>query len=170
MATRKRAGKRRVQQRIRKIPISNTIPLGVLATKDALVQATLNAGDTEFVVMSLEGTWFWDSAAAGDGPISVGFAAPGYTAAQVEEAIEAAGAIDIGNPVAQEQANRLVRTVGTCSDVRPSLQDGRIIKTKLNWRIAIGDQLQVFVYNQEGGPLVTGSAVLFQGHAWIRFL
>lgn len=162
--------KGRGQQRIRKIPISNTVVLGALATKDALIQATLNVSDTEYLLMNLEGTWFWDSAATGDGPINVGFAAPGYTAAQVEEKIEAAGAIDIGDPVAQEQANRKVRSVGTIADVRPSLRDGRIVKTKLNWRVAIGDQPQIYVYNQEGGPLVTGSALLFQGHAWIRYL
>lgn len=120
--------------------------------------------------MNIRGTYAWDGITAGNGPITFGIASGDYTDAQIEEAIEATGNINLGGKVAQEQANRLVRTIGTISEQRPVHNDGQPVTTKLNWKVAIGSAPVFWVWNQTSGALTTGSALLPVGKALIKFL
>ncbi len=160
----------RVQQRIRKVPISITVVIGALATKDVIAAAGFVASDAEYLLMNVDCTYSWDSATAGDGPINVGIADGDYTDAEIEQCLEASASISLGNRIAQEQGNRLVRSAGTMTETRPNLRDGAPVKLKLNWKTAIGQIPKFYVYNITGANLVTGSALLVQGHAWIKFL
>ncbi len=166
----RRRGSGRVQQNIRKIPIQSTITLGALASKDVISGAIFNNSDTLFRMLNYEVTWTWDSVTAGDGPLTVGIAAGDYSAVEIEECLEAIGNIQLGDRIAQEQANRLVRVVGNIQPEILTLNDGMPVKTKLNWKVPIGDAQQVFAYNQGGSAFTTGSALLVFGHAWIKFL
>ncbi len=87
-----------------------------------------------------------------DGPVLCGYAHGDYTVGEIKECIESGGSIDVGDKLAQEKANRLVRIVGTFSNngtdqADVTLNDGKPIKTKLNWLIPIGKTLSLFVYN-----------------------
>jgi len=163
-------GRGRVQQNLRSVPYQPTLALGALAAKDVISATPLAAGDTTYLLLNVTGTYAWDAPGAGSGPITFGIASGDYTDAQIEEAIEATGSIALAGKVAQEQANRLVRTIGTISEQRPVFNDGRPTKTRLNWKVAIGSQPVFWVYNQTGIALVTGSAVLPVGKALIKFL
>ncbi len=96
-----------------------------------------------------------------------------YTAAEVEECLEAQTAINPGNKVGQEQANRLVRSVGTVAGqglagASLGFNDGKPVKTKLNWHMAIGDALNVWIRNGSQVVYTTGSALRVQGTIWIK--
>ncbi len=111
--------------------------------------------------------------AVDDGPITVGIAHGDYTAAEIEEVLENSGSWAAGNLVAKEIANRKIRRIGTfdLSAVQAStvggaavLNDGKAIKTKLNWLLRTGQTLKLWAYNEGSGALVTGSSVSIQGH------
>jgi len=99
--------------------------------------------------------------AIGDGPIVVGVAHSDYTDSEIEAFLENAGSWTEGNKVSQEIARRKVRIVGTfLSSVADSagiavLNDGKPIKTKLNWILNIGQTLSVWAYNSGDSALAT---------------
>ncbi len=73
----------------------------------------------------------------------------------------------------QEQAKRLVRDIGQFigdPTIGGSLahNDGVPVKTKLNWRIGIGETLNMWVRNGSGVVWTVGAAVLVTGHIWIK--
>lgn len=107
--------------------------------------------------------------ASADGPIVVGLAHSDYTDAEIEEVLENTGSWNEGSKVEQEIAKRLVRIVGQFQDSGAPgievLNDGKPIKTKLNWIVNQGQTLKLWAYNA-GSSALTGSAVVrAQGHA-----
>jgi len=164
-------GTGRVQQIWRQPRIATSLALGALATKDLTSNAMVNASDTMYLLSSAVLSWNWEEIAAlDDGPIMFGIAAGGYTSAQIEEAIEAIGSINLDNRIAQEQSNRLVRVIGTVDSLITSFNDGKQTKTKLNWRVPIGSQPQIFGYNNGTTIIGTGSSISAVGHFNIKFL
>ncbi len=150
--------------------MSAGLAAGALAANDAVVGAVMNAAVDKNRITSIDWSWAIDDMTAGEGPVMVGVAHSDYTASEVEEAIEAGGAYDIGDKVAGEQANRLVRIIGTLSAEEPRLNDGRPIKTRFNWLIGIGKTLNVFIWNADGsGPLTTGSTLEVAGNTNVFF-
>ncbi len=109
-------------------------------------------------------------------PITIGVAHSDYSDAEIEEVIENAGSWDPGNKIAQGQAKRLVRTIGTFDTPQSvedfvALNDGRTIKTKLNWMLNTGDGLQYWAYNAGAAAVGTTVPVIrMQGHAnlWLK--
>ncbi len=146
----------------RKLPFTVNIAGGVLSADDVTITTLAEVFTEERRVLSVEATYGMEDLAAGDGPISVGIAHSDYTAAEIEETLEAAGAWDEGNKVAQEQAKRLVREVGLLTEQETSLNEGQPVKTRLNWRIATGDTLTWWIRNR-GDDLTTGMEVVVQG-------
>ncbi len=163
-------GARRVQQTWRRPRVASTVAVGALVTKDATSGAIVNASDSKYLLSSVELTYTWELATATEGPLLVGIAAGDYTAAEIEECIEAVGSINLDDKIAQEQSNRLVRQIATLNPDDVTANDGKPIKTKLNWVVAIGSQPQAFVYNQGAQTITTGSALNIQGHLNIRFI
>lgn len=115
--------------------------------------------------------------AIGDGPITVGVAHSDYTDGEIENFIEQSGSWNQGDKVGQEVAKRLVRIVGTFpSSVADSsgiitLQEGKMIKTKLNWLLVTGQTLRVWAYNSGDSALgTTDPDMVVTGHAnlWPR--
>ncbi len=93
------------------------------------------------------------TAAAADGPILVGVAHSDYTDTEIQEFLTATTGWDEGNKVAQEQMSRKIRRIGTFQNppdiTTPAvLNDGRQIKTKLNWILLQGQTLQLWAFNQ----------------------
>ncbi len=112
----------------------------------------------------------------GDGPIMVGIAHSDYTVAEIEQWIESTGSWNEGDQVSQEIGKRKIRQVGIfenpvdeAASVR--LNDGKAVKTKLNWILLQGQTLAVWGYNLGSSPLATTAPIVaIQGHAnlWPR--
>ncbi len=128
------------------------------------------AADGAYRVKSATYVWSKKNATGAEGPITVGYAHSDYSVTEIKECIEAQASINVGNKVAQEQANRLVRIIGQFpgASTEETLNDGRPIHTKLNWLIPIGMQLNIFAYNDSGATLTTGMLIDGTGVLWIK--
>jgi len=148
----------------RKLPINIDTPLGTLAAHDVTSVPETGVMTEERRILSIEAVVSLEDLTAGDGPVEVGYAHSDYSAAEIEEALEAVGAWDEGNLVAQEQARRLVRSIGVLTEEETALNQGRPLKTRLNWRIATGDTIQQWIRNLGDSP-TTGAVVHSEGVA-----
>lgn len=151
-------------------PINASFALATLASNDVLSGNLAGTVDRNCRVTSIEATYSLHNLTAGEGPVVVGVSHGDYTDAEIEEALEAgSGGWTKADKVSAEQANRLVREIGTFSGeaTEETLNEGRPIKTKLNWGLATGQQLKIWAWNKSGGPLTTGSSVKATGHGWI---
>ncbi len=110
---------------------------------------------------------------AGIGPIMVGVAHNDYTTAEVEEFIENTGSWDEGDLVSQEVGKRKIRVIGifeTAASVATglgaaTLNDGKAIKTKLNWILNQGQTLRLWAYNLGTAAVATTvPEISCQGH------
>jgi len=159
---------RRRRYSLRRVRVSPQETLQSLITKIVLVQPFAGAAPSAYRVMSVIGTWSITNFADVDGPITVGIAHSDYTITEIKESIEAVAGIDPGDKIAQEQAARLVRIVGSfVSGGNDNLNNGQPIKTRLNWLITTGDQLNMFCYN-DGITMTTGSVVNFMGDMYVK--
>jgi hypothetical protein len=118
--------------------------------------------------MSLNCTWGVTAMNDADGPITVGVVHSDYSITELKECLESSVSINQGDKIAQEKANRLVRIVGTISTDRPMLNDGEPIKTRLNWLITIGQQLELFAYNENAAVMITGARFNVAGDLWVK--
>lgn len=161
-------GKRRFN--LRRVRTTPSLALGTLGANIAITGALTGAADGQYRIMSAKQTWSMDDHTAAEGPIMVGYAHSDYSVTEIKEALEAAASISLGNKVAQEQANRLVRLVGVLGGEVDSeaLNDGKPITTKLNWAIPIGQNVNIFAYNDGLAALSTGSVVHAMGDIWVK--
>ncbi len=170
----KRRAKRKFN--LRRVRIANSAAVGALATLDVLGAAlTPNAAD-KVRVISANLAWSWsDIASIADDSLEFGLAHSSYTDAQIEEALEATGSWDLGDKVAQERGNRLVRSIGVISgeglvssNQGAQFNDGKPVKTKLNWLLSAGDAITVWMRNASGTVYSTGSALTTVGDLWVK--
>ncbi len=137
--------------------------LGTLAAK-TLISVTLGGSVEErTLITSIVNTWSLAdfTNAIGDGPIAVGVAHSDYSDAEIEAVLELTGTWKEGDLTAQEIGRRKVRRVGSFqSSVADSqgiavLNDGKPIKTKLNWILTTGKSLKIWAYNEGDSALAT---------------
>ncbi len=160
---------RRRRFNLRKAKTTAELPLGTLASDTVIAVALTGAADGPYRCKSVDLTYSLKGGVDAEGPITIGLAHSDYTVGEIKEAIESAGAISQGSKVEQEQANRLVRPIGTFPDgIRSALNDGMPIKTKLNWRINVGDTVVLWAYNEDDDALATGVIVHATGPLWIQ--
>ncbi len=155
-------------RKVRTIPI---ITLGTLADVTVVTGAVTGAADGQYRAMSHKAVWSLRDFTAGEGPITVGYAHGDYSVTEIKEAIEIANSINLGDLVAsREQSQRLVRVVGVFQGTgeAESLNDGKPIKTRLNWAMPIGKALSVFAYNESGAALTTGAEIQATGDLWVK--
>jgi len=111
-----------------------------------------------------------------DGPLIFGYAHGDYTVTEIKECIESGASINVGLKVEQEQSNRLVRIVGAfgspgVGNIDVTANDGKPIKTRLNWLIPIGKTFNFFVYNDGVAALETAAkSVRINGTGWVKDL
>lgn len=152
--------------------IAEDVALGTLASRTAVLESTPTVVDTTRVtsikvLYTLSGL----TPAANSGPIMVGVAHSDYTLAEVEEFIELASSWSAANLINRERSNRLIRRVGVfeipaLSTESTTLNDGKAIRTKLNWRLSEGQGLNFWFYNLGEAALVTTDPnVHLEGHA-----
>ncbi len=154
---------------LRGVQSSPQLALGGLLANIAIVGACYGNADGAYRIMSHTATWSIANHTAGQGPIVVGFAHGDYTVTEIKESLESAGSISIGDKIANERTNRLIRRVGTFdgASTEETLNDGRAIKVRLNWAIPIGTNLNLFAYN-DGGDLTTGTILHVNGKGWVK--
>lgn len=155
---------------LRKVTVTPALTLGTLAGATVQTGAVTGSADGAYRAISMEMTWSaLGVAAQTGGPVRVGYAHSDYSVTEIKEALEASNAISVGDKIVNEQANRLVRTVGTLltSVENTELNDGKPIKTRLNWLIPIGKAVNIFAYN-DGSVMVTGASVKANGSMWVK--
>ncbi len=155
---------------LRPVRFANSITLGTLANITVLTAGSTSTADGAYRMISMQAVWTLKGGTTGEGPITVGYAHSDYSVTEIKEALEANASINIGNKVSNEQANRLVRIVGTFGGglTDEQLNEGRPVKTRLNWFIPIGMQVNLFAYNDSGATLTTGSIVDVTGKCWVK--
>ncbi len=150
--------------------VDDQMALSTLASGALITQVFDESVAEEAIMTSLVASWALDNIVAGQGPLQFGVAHSDYTGPEILEVIANTGSWDLGNKVAQEQAKRLVRTIGFMvieedtgtDDVR--FNDGKPVKTKLNWVLQTGDTIQMWVFNP--AATLTGNPILrAAGHA-----
>ncbi len=153
-------------------PVRFAAAVALLTTGNNVVvgNGLTGAADGPYRMITVIGTWALRGLTAGEGPITVGYAHSNYTVTEIKESIESGTAISIGLKVEQERANRLVRIVGTFpgNDTEEALNHGEPIKTRLNWAIPVGVEVDIFAYNDSGGTLTTGAQVEHTGKCWVK--
>ncbi len=115
-------------------------------------------------ISSLVATYSLSSFTPGgnDGPLVVGVALSDYTDAEIEAFIELDDSWQKGALIEQEIAKRFIRRIGYLVQPVDSshwgvMNDGRPIKTKLNWTLDSGQTLRLWVYNQGSSAVATTS-------------
>ncbi len=154
---------------LRRVRTTAELALSTLATDTVLDVATVGAATNPYRCMSIKATWNLIGLTPGEGPITVGYAFSDYSTTEVKECLESFESIDLGKKIEQERANRLVRIVGTfAASGNSALNDGKPIKTRLNWYIGISDTVRIFAYNEGTGTLTTGAALKVAGDLWVK--
>ncbi len=154
---------------LRRVRVTPELALGTLVT-DIAIPGAIQGGTstTQMTIASIIATWQLQGLTAEEGPITVGYAHPDYSATEIKECLESQAAIDRGDKVAQERANRLIRIVGTLDAEASVLNEGRPVKTKLNWFMVAGDTPNIFAFNEGTSNLTTGSSLHLAGNMWVR--
>ncbi len=157
---------------LRKVKASPSVGITTLASVTAFTGVFFGNADGAYRPVSMESTWSMEDHVPGEGPILVGYAHGDYTVAEIKEFILSGSSINIGNMVERERAERRIRHVGTFSGENASetLNDGRPIKTRLNWRIPIGTNLNVWFFNDSINALSGSTVMKVNGHSWVRDL
>ncbi len=155
--------------------IDEEFSLGTLAAK-TLASTLFDEVVTETtLVSSIVATWALANVTpiANQGPVLVGVAHSDYTDPEIEEFIEATGSWSPADMIQQEISKRKIRRIGIFIlfvEATPltinTLNNGRPIKTKLNWTLNTGQTLRLWAYNLGSAAFATTTPnVDAQGHA-----
>ncbi len=152
--------------------VDEDLTIGTLAGKTLVAAGFDEAVQERTLVSSIVASYSvadWTAIAA-NGPLLVGIAHGDYSDAEIEEWIETTGSWDEGDLVQQEVASRKIRRVGVLTDPDAAtkssvLNDGKAIKTKLNWILNQGITLKLWAYNMGTAAFATTDPrVRAQGH------
>ncbi len=156
--------------RIRYLQMNVSQTVGALAAGDVVKTDQANTIDDRVYALWAKGVWSLQGNTAGEGPMMVGFSHSDYTAAEVEEALEAGGSWDSGNKVANEQSNRKVRRVGEFDGLatEEKLIEGRSLFRKLGFYIEDGKTLACWTRNQDADARTAGGSINFNGIIAVR--
>ncbi len=146
--------------------------LGALAANAIFAEDFDETVNERTLVSSIVAVWSMGEHTPDQGPIVVGIAHGDYSATEIAEWFNNTGSWNEGLKVEQEIAKRLIRTIGTFSGAlaQESLNEGKPIKTKLNWILNGGESLRMWAVNQDDSSLTTGTDIRVDGHAnlWPR--
>ncbi len=140
-----------------------------------LVSGSLSGATTATTrIVSAKLMFSWIDKTAADGAMEFGLAHSDYSAAEIEECLEASTSMAVGDKLANERANRLVRSLGTITGNQnvalgeAAFNDGNPIHVKLNWLLEIGQNLTIWMKNSSGTIYSTGSSISVLGDLWVK--
>ncbi len=147
--------------------------LGSLAAADVITQAVQDSVSERSRITSVDAVYGLSNftPTADSGPLIIGVAHSDYTDAEIEEWIELATGWDVGDLQSREISSRLIRRIGQFDSPADAtafvaLNDGKAIKTRLNWPLNSGQTLDFWVYNTGTAALATTTPdVSIAGHA-----
>ncbi len=174
MARKRRSRPRRRSFNLRRVRVASGFGIVAVASLDVQSTGITSVGTDPYRIMSVDLTYkITDLGSASDDGQEFGLSHSDYTSAEIEECLESQSSIDLGDKIAQEQSNRLVRSIGTMtgdglSGGDKNFNGGRPMKTKLNWQMSTGDNLHLWVRNGSGVIWTTGAAIVVQGNMWIK--
>ncbi len=174
MAYRRHGRRRRRPFNLRRVRVASQLSIGALASLDVVTAATTSTVQDPLRIISVDFAYkLVDLGATADDGQEFGLSHSDYTAAEIEECLEVSGSIDLGNKIALEQANRLVRTIGVMvgapgTGAGLSFNDGKPMKTKLNWLMSTGDTLNIWIRNGSGVVYTTGADLVVFGDLWVK--
>jgi len=152
--------------------VSEKLELGALGALTAISQIFNDTVPDTMRCTSLKATYALQGFTPGsdDGPIMVGVAHSDYTTAEIEAWIELINSWDFGDLSQREVTERLIRKIGifenpTLSSASTTLNDGKPIRTRLNWLLREGQSLRLWAYNLGESILTSSPEVLAQGKA-----
>ncbi len=156
---------------MQKVPFFHDLPLGTLANETVVASTLLPTSDNEYRILSSTAAWSMRGLTSGEVPIQFGYAHGDYSVTEIDQCLEAEGAMTRANKIVKEQADRLVRSVGVISGdgISPVYNNGEMKYSRLNWGIPDGLTTQFWARNQTGGTMTTGSGLVIVGHAIIRW-
>ncbi len=155
--------------------VDETLALGTLAGRTLISGDFDDAVNERTRISSIIAAYSVLNATPGGdiGPIMVGVAHSDYGDGEIEAFIENTGSWDEGNLVEQREiGKRLIRVIGIFPDeggaalsVNKVLNDGKPIKTKLNWTLLQAQTLSLWAYNLGTTAFATTDPqVRCQGH------
>ncbi len=144
--------------------------LVTLASNDLNLTAFPTLLDQEVYAISMDVTALLHGATGNEGPVIFGVAHSDYLAAEIEEWFEAGGSWSKGDKVANEQAQRKCRTIGSFDYLAATerLNDGKPVRVKLGFVIEDGKGLTLWAYNEGTAALTTGSIIEIKGKAYLQ--
>lgn len=141
--------------------------LGTLGGVTSIVADLTANADRDLYLISADVVVALDGLTAGEGPLEVGLCHGTYTQTEIDGYIETTTDIDVGNPIANEAADRgrYIKTIGMFQGLNTDevLFDGRPRRIKLKFPLQEGEALAVWVYNRTGATLTTGCSVRISG-------
>ncbi len=172
---RKPSRPRRRRFNLRRVRVQQALGPGALAAGDVTVGPLTAVTTDPLRVVSVKFQYAMTSVKAlTDDGFEFGLAHSDYSAAEIEECLENQAAIDLGDKIAQEQANRLVRSIGIITgsvvtvNAGITFNDGIPVHTKLNWRLSSGDSLNLWIRNATDTVWTTGSQLVSNGDMWVK--
>ncbi len=164
--------KRRRMGRYIKGSVDEELNLGTLAAKTLVGVLFDETVSERALISSLVAAYSMReyTPAIADGPILIGVAHGDYTDVEIEAFIEATKSWEESDLVAQEVNKRKIRKIGIFevpvnANDGVTLNDGKSIKTKLNWILTSGQTLRLWAYNMGSSALATTAPVVSaQGH------
>ncbi len=157
--------------------IAENLALGTLAA-NTLISGITDLVSERTLLSSVVASYSLGGATPLDnaGPVLVGLAHSDYTDAEIEAWVELQTGWAEGDLASREVANRKIRRIGIFDEpatagLSVALNEGRVIKTKLNWILNSGQGLRLWAYNTGTAAFATTDPnVHMQGHAnlWPR--
>ncbi len=150
--------------------IDGQVAIGALATKDMTSTPLAQVLDNEMWALSIDITASISDVTANEGPIVIGVAHSDYTAAEIEEWLEGVSSWITADKIRQEQSRRKIRQIGVfdCTETAERLNDGRVLRVKLGFKLEDGTTLQFWAYNDGAAVMTTGALVSIKGKAFLR--
>ncbi len=169
----RRKGSRR-RFNLRRVRITSNSVIGALAAQDVVDGDFTVVSTNPYRVISVVCAWgITNLGASSDDGQEFGLAHSDYSAAEIEECLEAQTGIDPSNKIENERANRLVRTIGQMAGEPGTgaglyFNGGVPVRTRLNWKMGIGDKLRMWVRNGSGTIYTTGAQLTAIGNIWVK--
>ncbi len=163
MANRKKGGTLLVPR------IKEQHAVGALGAADLGSTAFTATVDRPYWAASMDVIITVDAGSSGDQSAIIGVAHSDYSAAEIEEWIEATGSWSSIDKVQQEKARRKCRIIGVFRSLDPAVEwnDGKLKRIKLGFMLETGTTLQLFVYNDSQTVFTTGAIVELTGKAYL---
>lgn len=164
--------KRRRSRRFRALPVQGAITLGALAADTVIKQNHTGSFGRDAYVISGDLDLCMRNQTAGEGPVKVGIAHGDYTAAEIEECLEATDSWDPSDKVANEKRRRQVREIGVFPAIAVDevLNDGRKIRVPFKFVCESGQTIAFWAWNRSGAALTGGASVSYDGKIYVRYL